>query len=34
LAGTSREGDRDYDALADKTDLAFGSVWLAPAGAL
>lgn len=26
--------DRDYDLLADKTDLAFASVWLAPAGTL
>jgi predicted nucleic acid-binding protein len=26
--------DRDYDLLAEKTDLEFRSVWLAPAGAL
>jgi predicted nucleic acid-binding protein len=26
--------DRDYDVLADKTDLDFPSVWLAPAGTL
>lgn len=26
--------DRDYDTLAAKTDLRFGSVWLAPRGAL
>jgi predicted nucleic acid-binding protein len=26
--------DRDYDLLAEKTDLDFGSVWLAPAGTL
>jgi predicted nucleic acid-binding protein len=26
--------DRDYDVLAEKTDLKFGSVWLAPAGTL
>jgi hypothetical protein len=26
--------DRDYDLLAEKTDLEFGSVWLAPAGTL
>jgi predicted nucleic acid-binding protein len=26
--------DRDYDVLAEKTDLEFDSVWLAPAGTL
>ena len=26
--------DRDYDLLAEKTDLEFESVWLAPRGAL
>lgn len=26
--------DRDYDLLAEKTDLDVGSVWLAPAGSL
>jgi predicted nucleic acid-binding protein len=26
--------DRDYDLLAEKTDLEFDSVWLAPAGSL
>jgi predicted nucleic acid-binding protein len=26
--------DRDYDLIAEKTDLDFGSVWLAPAGTL
>jgi predicted nucleic acid-binding protein len=26
--------DRDYDVLAEKTDLEFESVWLAPAGTL
>jgi predicted nucleic acid-binding protein len=26
--------DRDYDVLAEKTDLKFDSVWLAPAGTL
>jgi predicted nucleic acid-binding protein len=26
--------DRDYDLLAEKTDLDIGSVWLAPAGSL
>jgi predicted nucleic acid-binding protein len=26
--------DRDYDLLAEKTDLDFESVWLAPAGTL
>ncbi len=26
--------DRDYDVLADKTDLDFESVWLAEPGAL
>jgi hypothetical protein len=26
--------DRDYDLLAEKTSLRFGSVWLAPAGSL
>jgi predicted nucleic acid-binding protein len=26
--------DRDYDLLAEKTDLDFGSVWLAPAGTI
>ena len=26
--------DRDYDVLAEKTDLAFDSVWLAPRGSL
>jgi predicted nucleic acid-binding protein len=26
--------DRDYDLLAEKTDLEFPSVWLAPAGIL
>ena len=26
--------DRDYDVLAEKTDLDLGSVWLAPAGSL
>ena len=26
--------DRDYDLLAEKTDLNVGSVWLAPAGSL
>jgi predicted nucleic acid-binding protein len=26
--------DRDYDLIADKTDLDFASVWLAPAGTI
>jgi predicted nucleic acid-binding protein len=26
--------DRDYDVLAEKTDLRFASVWLAPAGSI
>jgi predicted nucleic acid-binding protein len=26
--------DRDYDLLAEKTDLRFASVWLAPAGTI
>jgi predicted nucleic acid-binding protein len=26
--------DRDYDLIAEKTDLDFGSVWLAPAGTI
>jgi predicted nucleic acid-binding protein len=26
--------DRDYDVVAEKTDLTFASVWLAPAGTL
>jgi predicted nucleic acid-binding protein len=26
--------DRDYDLLAEKTDLDFASVWLAPAGTI
>ena len=26
--------DRDYDLIADKTDLGFASVWVAPAGTL
>ena len=26
--------DGDYDLIADKTDLDFGSVWLAPRGSL
>jgi predicted nucleic acid-binding protein len=26
--------DHDYDVLAERTDLAFASVWLAPAGTL
>jgi predicted nucleic acid-binding protein len=26
--------DRDYDVLAEKTDLDFASVWLAPAGTI
>jgi predicted nucleic acid-binding protein len=26
--------DRDYDLLAEKTDLHFASVWLAPAGTI
>jgi len=26
--------DRDYDLLAEKTDLAFASVWLVPAGTI
>jgi predicted nucleic acid-binding protein len=26
--------DRDYDLIADKTDLRFASVWVAPAGTL
>jgi predicted nucleic acid-binding protein len=26
--------DRDYDVIAEKTDLDFGSVWLAPAGTI
>jgi predicted nucleic acid-binding protein len=26
--------DRDYDLIADKTDLAFDSVWVAPRGSI
>jgi predicted nucleic acid-binding protein len=26
--------DRDYDLVAEKTDLDFGSVWLAAAGTI
>ncbi len=26
--------DRDYDLIAEKTDLEFGSLWLAPAGTI
>jgi predicted nucleic acid-binding protein len=26
--------DRDYDVIADKTDLAFDSVWVAPRGSI
>jgi predicted nucleic acid-binding protein len=26
--------DRDYDVIAEKTDLDFGSIWLAPPGSI
>jgi predicted nucleic acid-binding protein len=26
--------DRDYDLIAEKTSLEFGSIWLAPAGTI
>jgi predicted nucleic acid-binding protein len=29
-----RHYDRDYDLIAEKTDLDFESVWLAPAGTI